>query len=99
MTQMSPHVSVAAPPADQLLPASESTAAQRGDLLVHGFFTCSSDNVFDIRLKDLDAKTHVNADPLKWLCQTTNARRSWWRKVDSANGNKKTDLIRLLVRV
>ena len=56
-----------APLPDELLPATETATALRGDLLVRGFFSRSTDTVFDIRLQDLDVKTYVNTDPLKCL--------------------------------
>jgi len=82
----------ATPPADLTsLPATASPhapddsdpaliTAERGDLLVHGFFCRGRDAIFDIRLQDLDAQTHINKDPQKCLVASEDAKQKKYQK-------------------
>jgi len=70
------------PPSPVSAPAAPTTAeprppptAERGDLLVRGFFSRSTDTIFDIRVQDLDATSYVDKDPLKCLMASEQEKK------------------------
>ena len=56
-------------------PEPPAPTAERGDLLVRGFFSRSTDTIFDIRVQDLDAASYVNKDPLKCLMASEQEKK------------------------
>ena len=70
-----PPVSSPAPPAPVV-----TTTAERGDLLVRGFFTPGTDCIFDIRIQDLDAPSYVNRASDKCLLSTEQAKKKQYLK-------------------
>ena len=47
--------------------SSDSLNADRGDLLVRGFWEKSTDTIIDVRVTNLDSKSYKNLSPKKAL--------------------------------
>jgi hypothetical protein len=54
---------------------SRSSDKERGDLLIHGFWTRGTNAIVDVRVTDMDAKSYRSRDPHKVLAQQEREKK------------------------